>query len=135
MKRNSTRSHRSASRATMHWAIGSAVVLIAAFGFIALSKTFATPVVRTVALVHGAGDPQTRDEVHFVSGVAPTRTTTAVVLTDSNCTPDARGVSHCYNTVRLPDGHVITVRHDHDMRIVPCLAPGESIRLVPQTPM
>lgn len=54
----------------------------------------------------------------------------AVVLTDENCAPDALGVSHCLNRLRLPSGAELVVRHPHDMMDIPCLEPGESVRLV-----
>jgi hypothetical protein len=50
-----------------------------------------------------------------------------VVLTDEQCQPDAAGVSHCLNTIRLTSGQTIAVRHPHRMSEVPCLAPGERV--------
>jgi hypothetical protein len=69
--------------------------------------------------------------VHVVSGDAPSRAEAAVTLSDANCQPDARGVSHCLNALRLADGRTIVVRHDHDMRYIPCLAPGERVGVKP----
>ena len=132
MKRQSRPAHKTVSSVWRRWAIAGGIAVLAIFAFISLSKVPASPSIRAVALVHGSSSPVTGDAVHFVDGIAPTMTTSAVVLTDSNCTPDEQGISHCSNALRLADGHVITVRHDHDMRMVPCLAPGESIRLVPQ---
>ena len=133
MKRHMKGSRKNAPSLARRWAIVAVIAVGAALAFISLLKTPAVSSVRAVALVHGESYSQTGDAVHFVDGPAPTRATTAVVLTDTNCTPDGQGVSHCYNTMKLPDGKVITVRHDHNMHMVPCLAPGESIRLVPQT--
>jgi len=135
MTRQSRRAGKNTTSVLTPWAIAGVVAVIMAFAFISLSKAPeapGAPSVRTVALVHGSDSSQTGDTVHFVGGTTPTQTTAAVVLTDSNCTPDGQGVSHCFNTMRLPNGQIITVRHDHNMRMVPCLAPGESIRLVPQ---
>lgn len=67
----------------------------------------------------------------LVSGTMPTAAVEATVLTDEECQPDAQGLSHCLNRLRLPDGREIQVRHPHDMTLVPCLAPGEHLRLVP----
>lgn len=53
------------------------------------------------------------------------------VMTDSQCTPDMRGVSRCRNEVRLADGRTIVVRHPHDMSTVPCLSPGEDVLVRP----
>lgn len=57
--------------------------------------------------------------------------TTAEVLTDTDCAPDAQMVSRCRNEMRLPDGSRIVLRHPHDMSRIPCLAPGERVVLVP----
>ena len=57
----------------------------------------------------------------------------AEVLTDTDCAPDARMVSHCRNEMQLQDGSRIVLRHPHDMSAVPCLAPGEDVLLVPAT--
>jgi hypothetical protein len=67
------------------------------------------------------------------AGAMPHEPMMAEVLTDSECAPGERMVSRCRNEMRLPDGHRIVLRHPHDMRSVPCLAPGEQVRLVPQS--
>lgn len=59
--------------------------------------------------------------------------TAAEVLSDTDCTPDARMISRCRNEMLLPDGREIVLRHPHDMSRVPCLAPGERVLLVPAT--
>lgn len=132
MKRQSRRARKITPSVWRRLAVAGGIAVLAAVAFISLSKGPASPSDRTVALVHGNSGPQTGDAVHFVDGIAPTEATSAIVLTDSNCTPDGQGISHCFNTLRLPNGHIITVRHDHDMHMVPCLAPGESIRLLPR---
>jgi hypothetical protein len=73
--------------------------------------------------------------IHIVvlkSGESPTRPIKAIVETDSDCAPDANGISHCSNRLRLSDGRFIEVRHDHDMRAFPCLISGETVELKPQ---
>jgi hypothetical protein len=65
------------------------------------------------------------------SGTLPSGATTGEVLTDTDCTPDHEMISRCRNEVRLRDGSRIVLRHPHDMTTVPCLAPGERVRLVP----
>jgi hypothetical protein len=67
--------------------------------------------------------------VRFVGGDRPPANGLAKVLTDTNCDPDAYGISHCLNTLRLPDGHSLVVRHSHDMHMFPCLAPGDTVEL------
>ena len=62
-------------------------------------------------------------------GKVPERRTVAVVTSDQNCQPDAQGVSHCTNRLRLPGGRRLVVRHNHRMAEVPCLVPGERVEL------
>jgi len=76
--------------------------------------------------VNGAGGLEL---VFLVKGKMPRRATTATVLTDTSCAPDAHGISHCVNALRLASGRRITVRHDHSMLNDPCLAPGEHVRV------
>lgn len=67
----------------------------------------------------------------LVEGPAPSQTAVATVLTDTDCAPDAAGISHCLNELQLADGSRLVVRHPHDMSIVPCLSPGEQVRVAP----
>ncbi len=64
-------------------------------------------------------------------GAMPGRPMMADVMTDTDCGPDAEMISRCRNVMRLADGRRIVLRHPHDMREIPCLAPGERVRLVP----
>ena len=64
-------------------------------------------------------------------GTLPARPMMAEVLTDSECTPDAQMISRCRNVVRLANGREIVLRHPHEMATIPCLAPGERVRLIP----
>jgi hypothetical protein len=65
------------------------------------------------------------------TGVMPREPMMAEVLTDTDCAPNERMISRCRNEMQLSTGETIVVRHPHDMRDVPCLAPGERVRLVP----
>lgn len=67
---------------------------------------------------------------YSLKGRPPTKVTQATVLTDVNCEADRYGISHCLNELRLADGRRITVRHDHNMHMYPCLGPGERVRVV-----
>jgi hypothetical protein len=90
---------------------------------------------RTV-VIGGATDtlPGTSNEAGYLMtnlrvGQIPAGATTATVLSDSNCTPDADGVSHCLNDLKI-GGVVVTVQHHHQMANVPCLSPGETVTLM-----
>ena len=67
----------------------------------------------------------------LVGGQMPMAATMGEVMSDEDCAPDDMGISHCRNAVRLADGRTIVVRHPHDMGRVPCLTPGEHIRVQP----
>jgi hypothetical protein len=67
----------------------------------------------------------------LIEGNLPNAPMMAEVMTDTDCAPDAEMISHCRNEMRLSNGEKIVVRHPHDMRDIPCLAPGERVRLVP----
>jgi len=69
--------------------------------------------------------------VRLEAGSMPLGERAATVLTDSECTPDAAGVSHCRNELRLRDGTVVVARHSHRMAEVPCLSPGEEVLVRP----
>lgn len=93
----------------------------------------ALPAQRTVQLSTVMPSPSGYDGLHakLIGGTMPAGAMQARVLTDEQCQPDEHGISHCLNRMRLPDGSEIQVRHPHNMSAVPCLAPGENVRLVP----
>lgn len=64
-----------------------------------------------------------------VAGPVPGRGVIGTVLSDEDCAPDARGVSHCLNAIGLPGDRVLQVRHPHRMVDVPCLSPGERVNV------
>ena len=87
---------------------------------------------RAVIVFDGAAAPSQVDgplQVELVWGDLPQPQAVATVLTDEDCAPDAAGISHCLNRLRLADGSELAVRHNHDMGKVPCLFPGEPIVL------
>jgi hypothetical protein len=65
----------------------------------------------------------------LTQGELPNGVVEATVLTDEDCAADAKGVSHCRNQLRLPNGKKVTVRHPHRMHDVPCMTLGETVRL------
>lgn len=52
-----------------------------------------------------------------------------IVKSDTNCDPDAQGLSHCRNAIELSNGTRITVIDTHQMMRNRCLSPGERITL------
>jgi hypothetical protein len=93
----------------------------------------ALPTERHVQISRAMPAPSDTDGLHarLVSGTMPHGRVTATVLTDEQCAPDSQGISHCLNRLRLEDGSEIAVRHPHDMGRVACLAPGETVQLLP----
>ena len=63
----------------------------------------------------------------LVTGTMPSGPMMGTVLSDENCEPDAQGVSHCTNRLRMDGGMEMTVMHPHRMADVPCLATGERV--------
>lgn len=52
-----------------------------------------------------------------------------VVLTDTACEPDAEGMNHCRNGIRLASGMTIYVINNHRMGTYRCLQPDETVSL------
>ena len=52
-----------------------------------------------------------------------------VVVSDTQCEPDAQGFSHCRNAIELANGARITVIDTHMMSRHPCLEPGQKLSL------
>ena len=91
--------------------------------------------VRTLA-VYTADEPAPSTDPRqlsalIVKGKLPRRQVKATVLTDENCEPDATGLSRCRNQLELRNGRKLTVRHPHRMHDVPCMTPGETVRVGP----
>ena len=51
------------------------------------------------------------------------------VKSDSNCEPDALGLSHCHNIIDLSNGRRIEIVNTHIMTKHPCLAPGDRVTI------
>lgn len=69
--------------------------------------------------------------LQFVKGraVAPGARTTGLVLSDSDCAPDAQGLNHCHNLIELADGSRVEVINNHQMMRNRCLASGDRLAL------
>ena len=69
--------------------------------------------------------------VQLIRGVLPvvSVSVSGVVKSDTNCTPDAQGISHCNNIIALANGGEIEVVHNHAMMDHECLAPGQKLSL------
>ena len=51
------------------------------------------------------------------------------VTSDTDCDADAEGLSHCRNTIKLPNGSEVTVIDTHEMHRYRCLGAGDQISL------
>ncbi len=67
--------------------------------------------------------------LQMIGGVSLPRGATlhGTVTSDTNCAPDARGLSHCHNGIDLDNGMRILVVHTHAMMQHPCLKPGQRV--------
>lgn len=126
------------------WMLGLAWIVIgAALGMVALSQRGpssepaerAAPeaVLRTLivsdALPVAASTPNGPLHALLLSGEVGATPAVATVLSDENCQPDAQGYSHCLNRLEMPGGEMVEVSHTHRMSEVPCLFPGERVRV------
>ncbi len=134
-----SRRHRP-SRLALTWTLGTLVASFLIVGLVLLSRpqTRETPSaaasgapagLRVVQLttVPDAVSNDKQTIAVLLSGAMPHGTVKATVMTDENCAADAQGYSHCRNDLRLADGSVLHLRHNHQMGMVACLAPGEQV--------
>jgi hypothetical protein len=112
---------------------GAGMKILIALAFVLATalpaQSAASSVLRVDRPEKGAGAQVTT--ARLLHGTVSHRTQ-ATVLSDSRCNPDAHGVSHCLNRLRLVDGRTVTVVHDHRMATMPCLSPGEHVTLTPR---
>lgn len=89
---------------------------------------------RVVVVVDDKTQTSTPSELHatLVAGTLDRGSRQAVVWSDSDCTPDDEGISHCLNELLIADSKV-TIRHSHRMAQIPCLRPGETVTVVAGT--
>jgi len=71
--------------------------------------------------------------VKFIQGEI-VEVTKGEVLTDENCERDEEGISRCNQKVLLENGDEIEFIMPHNMMKHRCLAPGETVELVPLVP-
>ncbi len=127
-------------RLALTWMLGALVasVLIAGLVLLARPQTHVAPSAGASAAPAGlrvvqlttapdAASSDTQTIAVLLAGAMPRGTVKATVTSDENCAPDAQGYSHCSNDLRLPDGSVLHLRHNHPMATVACLAPGEKV--------
>lgn len=98
------------------------------------SETSASPQAQRTVAVSNAYMPRPSEpgatlNALRITGRIPGRPEGGTVLTDDDCAPDARGISRCVNRIRLGSGRRLSVRHPHRMMEVPCLSPGELVRV------
>jgi hypothetical protein len=125
-------------------AMGAATALLAGGAIVAIALSGSSQDVRQaaapdVALRTLVVSPRHSDPVpsrpgrtlhaRLTGGRMPRAAITAVVTSDEDCAPDAAGISNCLNRLRLADGTRLAVRHPHRMAEVPCLSPGERVKL------
>lgn len=67
----------------------------------------------------------------IIDGATPAQATLGTVKTDTDCTPDQEGLSHCHNVIELLSGGTITIQDNHNMMINRCLSPGEQVTVTP----
>ncbi len=63
------------------------------------------------------------------SGFKAGKPVVGTVTSDTDCDVDAEGLSHCHNSIKLPDGREIAVIDTHNMHRNRCLGEGDRISL------
>ncbi len=56
---------------------------------------------------------------------------TGVVKTDTDCAANNTGLSHCHDIILLANQKRITVIYTHNMNLVKCLAPNQTVTVKP----
>lgn len=56
---------------------------------------------------------------------------TGVILTDTDCEADEKGISQCHNEIALDNGRSLTVMNIHIMKNYACLKPEDKVKIVP----
>jgi hypothetical protein len=90
------------------------------------------PAIRTIVIADRDVELEKNGDIlltDLLNGEVPAGARQATVLSDSNCEPDENGISHCLNHLQIGDRQVL-VQHHHDMRVVPCLSPGETVNII-----
>jgi hypothetical protein len=136
MRRTTTR--RARLLALLALMASAAVVVLASCGGndrSAGEPARSTPAQQRIVLVSPSGPVQPSSpggvlRVWRLRGEVPASPVEATVLSDEECDPDAAGISRCLNRILMPSGKTLVVRHPHDMRNVPCLAPGEKVQVL-----
>ncbi|MDE2227768.1 MAG: hypothetical protein KGL11_01845 [Alphaproteobacteria bacterium] len=127
-------------RRLRHWLIGTVAVIAVAGSVMAVSSRNdpARMASGEPAIPHGvklaSWEENGRDGQYVLQiadgGTLPSgAAVTGTVTSDTNCAPDAQGLSHCRNGIALSNGSRITVIDIHTMSRNPCLLPGETITL------
>jgi hypothetical protein len=68
-------------------------------------------------------------QVDLIEGVIPATLATGIVRSDTDCTPDSAGVSHCRNMIEVGTSR-LEIRHHHKMAEEPCFSPSEAVNIL-----
>lgn len=124
---------RSWSWSATQWLLGALVVTASA---VASAEGRATvdepPIPAGVALASWHDNGQGGRYVLQLEQGGPLRAgwrVAGVVTSDTDCRPDAQGLSHCRNAIELSNGDRIVVVDTHQMMRNRCLTPGDRVSL------
>lgn len=113
-------------------AVIGAVAAVASVHGPARTSSAEPPIPHLVSLASWAENGQDGQYVLQIAdgGAMPTEmAVSGTVTTDTNCAPDALGLSHCRNDIQLSNGDHIIVIDTHMMSRNPCLEPGEALTM------
>lgn len=124
---------RSRSWSATRWVLGALVVASSAVAFPeGRAAADEPPIPAGVALASWRENGQDGRYVLQLERGRPLRAgwrVAGVVSSDTDCRPDARGLSHCRNAIELANGGRIVVIDTHQMSRNRCLKPGDKLTL------
>lgn len=119
-------------RALLLWALAAGTFAAGA----AAPQPAAAPVATPQPVPPGVGlkfwqdnESNGRYVLQVIEGTAPKagKRIIGIVTTDTDRDPEAQGVSHCHNVVKMADGTQMTVIDSHNMHRFRCLGAGDQM--------
>ncbi|MTT32581.1 hypothetical protein GMB86_11235 [Terrilactibacillus sp. BCM23-1] len=54
-----------------------------------------------------------------------------IIQTDTDCSPDSKGISRCHNKIKLSNNKEVSVINIHNMKTYSCFKPGQKVTVEP----
>lgn len=109
-----------------------ALAVVSAYAFQVQAASSQPPIPRGAAMKSWQENGRDgRYLLQVIAGDAPKsrKPVIGTVTSDTDCDADAEGLSHCHNTIKLPNGSEFTVIDTHNMHQNRCLGAGDKLSL------